>query len=81
MAYEVIISDRAKEQANAFVEYLMFEKQSPQAASILLEAIEETKESLSLIAGILRYCEDPELRAMNYKIIFFRHMRYLWFFR
>ena len=81
MAYEVIITDRAKEQAEAFVQYLLFEKQSPQAASNLLDAIEETKESLSLIAGFLRYCEDPDLRAMNYKVIFFRRMRYLWFFQ
>ena len=81
MVFEVIISDRAQEQAEVFVRYLLIDKGNPQAASNLLDAIEDTKESLSLVADALNYCKDIDLKRMGYKIIFFKHMRYLWIYQ
>ncbi len=81
MAYEVIITNRAQEQADAFIDYLVNVKKNPQAALNLFQDIDDTKESLSLIAGALGYCSDPDLKSRKYKIMFFRHMRYLWIFR
>lgn len=42
MAYEVIITDRAQEQADAFIDYLVNVKKNPQAALNLFQDIDDT---------------------------------------
>lgn len=81
MGYDVIFSNLAEEQIQQFVDYLINTKKNIQAARNLMNDIEDTKESLSLIADSLGYCKDKDLRAKGYKIMFFRHHRYLWIYQ
>ena len=81
MAFEVIFSELAEKQADTFVNYLIHIKKNPQAAINLLEDFDDTKEALALVADSLGYCRDPELKAMGYRIMHFRHHRYLWIYQ
>ena len=80
MAYNVEITDRAKEQLDAFVRYLVFDLHNPQAAAALLEDASDTEESLSFIAGSLPYCSDADLKKRGIRKIRFAKHRYLWLY-
>ena len=54
MEYKVVITSDAEEDLDRFVRYLLFVKQNPQAATNVLNDFEETKQSLSNIAGSLQ---------------------------
>ena len=54
MEYNVVLTADAEEDLDRFVRYLLFVKQNPQAATNVLNDFEETKQSLSHIAGSLQ---------------------------
>ena len=80
MEYKVVITSDGL-QFQAFIRYLLFVKQNPQAATNVLDDFEETKQSLSNIAGSLQLCENPQLNALGYRKIHFQTHRYFMLYR
>ena len=76
MDYNVVVTADAESNLEQFVQYLLFEKQNPQAAKNLLDDFELTKKTLERIAGSLKYCDNPRLKALGYKRINFSTHRY-----
>ena len=62
MVYNVEMTERAKEQLDAFVRYLVLDLKNPQAASNLLDDAVDTEESLAFVAGSIPYCSDSDLQ-------------------
>lgn len=81
MDYEVLVSEDAERDLDRFVRYLLFEKENEQAARNLLDDFEMTKQSLSHVAGSLRDCTNPRLKAQGYKRINFMAHRYFMLYR
>lgn len=69
MDYKVNLMQSAEEDLESFVEYLLFEKKSEQAARNLPDDFERTKESLSHMAGSLKICENQGLKELGYRRI------------
>lgn len=76
MDYRVIVSKRALESINLFVAYLLLEKNSLQAAQSVADDYEETLRRLSVVAGGLKFCDDPELASLGYRRINFKRHKY-----
>lgn len=76
MDYKVVITEDAREDLERFIRYLLFEKKNSQAAENLLKDFENTVRSLGLVAGTLKYCENPKLKKEGYKRINFMAHRY-----
>ncbi len=81
MEYKVVIASDAEEDLDGFIRYLLFEKQSTQAASNLLDDFEATKQSLSRVAGSLKLCDNPKLKEFGYRRINFLSHRYFMMYR
>lgn len=81
MEYKVVIASDAEDDLDGFVRYLLFEKQSTQAASNLLDDFEATKQSLSRVAGSLKLCDNPKLKEFGYRRINFLSHRYFMLYR
>lgn len=76
MDYKVVVTEAAEEDLERFIKYLLFEKKSEQAAKNLLDDFDSTIRSLALVAGSLKYCENPKLKKEGYKRINFMTHRY-----
>lgn len=81
MDYRVVMMEGAEEDLERFVTYLLFEKKSDQAAENLLDDFEETKVSLSRVAGSLKLCDNPKLKELGYRRINFLSHRYFMLYR
>ena len=81
MEYKVVITSDAEEDLDRFVRYLLFVKQNPQAATNVLNVFEETKHSLSHIAGSLQQCDNPHLNVFGYRKMHFQKHRYFMLYR
>lgn len=81
MDYKVNLMQSAEDDLNNFIEYLLFEKKNEQAAKNLLDDFERTKESLSHVAGSLRFCENSNLKELGYRRINFLSHRYFMLYR
>lgn len=81
MEYRVVITSDAEEDLNAFIQYLLFEKKSTQAASNVLSDFEATKQRLEKVAGSLKLCDNTRLKQLGYKRINFHSHRYFMLFR
>lgn len=81
MDYKVVITPDAEKDLDSFIQYLLFEKKNEQAASSVLNDFEITKQTLSGVAGSLKYCDNPKLKNLGYKRIHFQHHRYFMLFR
>lgn len=78
MEYEVILSGQAKEGFRKIVSYLLYEFGNEQAAANVINDMEDTITRLSSIAGSLKLCDEPGLRAAGYRTIHFkRHKHFL----
>ena len=62
MAYKVVITEDAQADLDRFINYLLFEKNSEQAVSNVLEDFKATVDTLSLVAGSLKYCDNWKLK-------------------
>jgi len=78
MDYKIVLMRGAEEDLDGFVAYLLFEKKSEQAAINLLNDFEATKTS---VAGSLKLCDNPKLRALGYRRINFLSHRYFMLYR
>jgi len=81
MGYEVVMTQLAKEQLDAFLRYLLLELQNEQAVSNLLEDALDLQESMTFVAGSLPLCQDPDLFQRGIRKISFTKHRYLWLYR
>ena len=81
MVYNVEMTERAREQLDAFVRYLVLDLGNPQAASSLLDDAADTEESLMYVAGSIPFCDDPDLKKREIRKIRFAKHRHLWLYR
>lgn len=81
MVYEVIFSAEAQEHFRKILHYLIYELQSDQAASRVADDMEETTARLSTVAGSLKLCDHPRLRALGYRTIYFRRHKYFMLYK
>ena len=81
MDYKIVVTADAQEDLEHFIEYLLFEKQSMQAAKNVLDDFEATKESLRHVAGSLKLCDKPRLNQLGYRRINFLNHRYFMMYR
>lgn len=63
MDYNVVVTKSAEEDLDRFIQYLLFEKGNEQAAKNVLDDFERTIRTLEQVAGSLKYCENPRLKA------------------
>ena len=81
MNYTVTITSDAEADLDGFIKYLLYEKQNKQAAENVLNDFEATKQSLSRVAGSIKLCDNPKLRAYGYRRINFLSHRYFMLYR
>lgn len=81
MVYKVVLSERASEQLDSYVQYLAVRLGNVQAGSNLLDDALDTSEALSFVAGSLPLCADPDLRRRGIRKMLFTRHRYLWLYQ
>ena len=81
MTYKVVITSDAEADLRSFVEYLLYEKQSMQAARNVLNDFELTKASLATVAESIKLCDNPRLRELGYRKMHFISHRYFMLYR
>jgi len=81
MVYKIVITEDAEEDLNGFVHYLLYEKNSEQAAGNLLDDFEATIASLMYVAGSLKECDNQRLKELCYRRINFLTLRYFILYR
>ena len=81
MAYKVVITEDAQDDLDRFINYLLFEKNSEQAVSNVLEDFKATVDTLSLVAGSLKYCDNWKLKKDGYRRINFMSHKYFKLYR
>ena len=79
--WKVLATDDVEEDLSEFVQYLLFEKMSKQAADAVLEDYDETLDELERVAGSLKTVDNPRLAKLGYRRINFkRHGYYFSYF-
>ena len=81
MAYKVGVTSDAEADLEAFIQYLLFEKKSRQAAVNVLNDFEETRKCLAVTAESLKLCDHPRLKELGYRRINFLSHRYFMLYR
>ena len=81
MDYKIVITRDAEEDLDRYIRYLLYEKKNEQAASNLLDDFEATKKVLTKTAGIIRICDNPNLKMQGYRRINFLSHRYFMLYR
>ena len=77
MVSKVRMTRLAQSQLSQHVGYINNKFRNPQAAKAVTTDAKETKAALLNVAESLDFCKDPDLRALGYRIIYFRRHRYL----
>ena len=81
MDYNVVVTKVAREDLERFIQYLLVEKNSMQAAKNVLDDFDATIETLKHVAGSLKLCDNPRLRESEYRRINFLNHRYFMLYR
>lgn len=81
MDYKIVVTKDAETDLDRFIKYLIFEKESLQAAQNVLDDYDATIESLKHVAGSLKLCDNPRLRKLTYRRINFLNHRYFMMYR
>lgn len=80
MEFKVVITIDAERDLEKHIRYLIEEKKNDQAAKNVLDDFEKTIKSLSQVAGSLKFCDNPRLKAQGYKRInYFSHDYFMLF--
>ncbi len=79
--FEVVLTHEAEIQGQNILDYLFYELKNPQAAYSVEQDMRETAESLSYIAGHLKLCDHPELRALGYRTIHLKRHKYFMLYK
>lgn len=77
MEYKVVLTSAAKIQFRNIINYLLYELESQQAATNVVDDFDDTVSRLSQVAGSLKLCDDRILRAKGYRTIHFKRHQYL----
>ncbi len=64
MDYKIVVTKDAEADLDRFIKYLIFEKESIQAAQNVLDDYDTTMESLKHVAGSLKLCDNS--RPVSY---------------
>ena len=81
MDYKVAVTADAEADLDQYIQYLLTEKKSEQAAVNLLDDFEATIQRLKAVAGSLKLCENPRLKELGYRRINFLSHRYFMLYR
>lgn len=81
MDYNVVMTPNAVEDLDRFLQYLIEEKRSRQAAEGLMADVTVTVEILTHAAESFRYCTNPRLQAQGYRRINLNRHRYCMLYR
>ena len=81
MDCNVVVTKDAREDLERFIQYLLVEKNSMQAAKNVLDDFDATIETLKHVAGSLKLCDNPRLRESEYRRINFLNHRYFMLYR
>ncbi|MBQ8147964.1 MAG: type II toxin-antitoxin system RelE/ParE family toxin [Lachnospiraceae bacterium] len=81
MDYRIVVTKDAEEDLERFIKYLIYEKESMQAAKNVLNDYDATIESLKHVAGSLKLCDNLRLRQLEYRRINFLNHRYFMLYR
>lgn len=81
MEYKIVLTRRAQLDFRNITHYLLYELKSEQAAISVTNDMEKTIERLSYTAGGLKLCEDPQLRDLGYRTIYFKLHNYFILYR
>ena len=81
MDYEILLTDTAKAQAQRILDYIFFQLKNVQAARSVEQDMKETARRLSRVAGSLKFCDDPKLRASGYHVIHFKRHKYFMLYK
>lgn len=81
MDYRIVITSNAEADLDEFIKYLIFMKQSEQAAKNLLNDFVKTTNNLRNVAESLQYCDNPKLKQLGYRRTNFLSHRYFMLYR
>lgn len=79
--WKVLATDDVEEDLSEFVQYLLFEKMSKQAADAVLEDYDETLDELERVVGSLKPVDNPRLAKQGYRRINFKRHGYYFLYR
>lgn len=74
--FEVLLTRKAELQAQKILDYIFYDLENTQAAYSVEQDMKETVNRLSDVAGSLKLCDDPKLRAKGYRTIHFKRHKY-----
>ena len=81
MAYKVVITTDAEQDLDRFIQYLICEKKSGQAAINVLNDYEQTVQELATVAGSIKLCDNSRLNDLGYRRINFKSHKYFMLYR
>lgn len=67
MNYNVIITERANQQLDNIIHYIVYKLKNKQAAASVLDDVLKAYNKLESVAGALALCEDPYLSGKGYR--------------
>lgn len=76
-SYDVVITQRAQEQLEAYIRYILLTLMNEQAARSVWQDALLTGQQLSSAAGSLPFCRHPALKERGYRSISFRRHQYI----
>ncbi len=77
----VVMTKRAEEQFNSYVDYIFYDLANETAARSVIMDLAKTKQILANVAEGRPFCKSPRLAELGYKQIRFRHHRYVMLYR
>lgn len=77
MAYKIVVSQRANEQMEEIIVYIITKLQNKQAAKAVYDDIMNAYDKLEYMAGAMAICEDPYLAAKGYRRLALEHHDYV----
>ena len=80
-SFDVVISPRAVEQLNKYVDYIQHTLLNNQAAESIWQDAKDTLTALETVAGSLPRCSKESLSRLDYRSILFRKHDYIMIYR
>ncbi len=79
--FEVVLTVNAEVQTQKILDYIFYELENTQAAYSVEQDMKETIDRLSYVAGNLKFCDDPDLRALEYRTIHLKRHSYFMLYK
>ena len=81
MAYKVIITDFARDQLDAIIDYVVYELRNEEAADRIIDDFETAIETLEISANAFAKCTEPPLAQHSYYKYHLEKHRYVLLYR